>query len=106
MKILISESQFNRIINELSLSHQDGYALIDGKPYKIKKGIFTVNVDKLILNKDGSATLIWSAPGYKNKNELISRDTVDKIVNALITNKQKIYTITTKMGDVDIVQKN
>lgn len=86
MKILISESQFKRIINELSLGQQDGYALIDGKPYKIKKSLITVNVDNLTQNKDGSASLSWSVSfPKKSGNETIPPNSVNKIVQDIKT---------------------
>lgn len=102
MKILISELQFKRIINELSLGHKDGYALIDGKPYKIKKSIITVNVDKLTQNKDGSASLSWSAVG-KSGNETISPNSVNQIIRDI--EKYGKSEMDTKMGKVNIIPK-
>lgn len=102
MKILISELQFKRIINEISLGHQDGYALIDGKPYKIKKSFITVNVNNLTQNKDGSASLSWSAVG-KSGNETIPPNSVNKIVQDIKTKGES--EMPTKMGTVNIIPK-
>jgi hypothetical protein len=102
MKILISESQFKRIINETSLGHQNGYALIDGKPYKIKKSFITVNVDNLTQNKDGGASLSWSAVG-KSGNETIPPNSVNKIIQDIKTKGES--EMSTKMGTVNIIPK-
>jgi len=103
MKIKLTDSQYNTLLIELTLGHKDGYALIDNKPYKIKKGIITVNVKDLRKNKDDSASLSWSALG-KSGNELISKDVVKKIVDDIYDKKEDIE-IPTKMGNVNLVPK-
>lgn len=102
MKILISETQLKRILSELTLGHQDGYALIDNKPYKIKKSFITVNVNNLTQNKDGSASLSWSAVG-KSGDETISSNSINKIMQDIKTKGSS--EIPTKMGNVNIVPK-
>jgi hypothetical protein len=102
MKIKLTETQIKRLINELTLGHQDGYALIDNKPYKIKKSFITVNVNNLTQNKDGSASLSWSAVG-KSGNEIISKNSVDKVVQDIKT--KGTSEIPTKMGNVSVVPK-
>ncbi len=102
MKIKLTETQIKRLINELTLGHQDGYALIDNKPYKIKKSFITVDVKNLTQNKDGSASLSWSAVG-KSGNELIPKNSVDKIVQDIKTKGES--EMSTKMGTVNIIPK-
>ena len=102
MKILISELQLKRILSELTLGHQDGYALIDNKPYKIKKSFITVNVNNLTQNKDGSASLSWSAVG-KSGNETISPNSINKIIQDIKTKGES--EMSTKMGTVKIIPK-
>jgi hypothetical protein len=102
MKIKLTETQIKRLLNELTLGHEGGYAIIDNKEYKIKKGFITVNVKNLTQNKDGSASLSWSAVG-KSGNELISKNSVDKIVQDIKT--KGTSEISTKMGNVNIVPK-
>jgi hypothetical protein len=104
MKIKLTETQMRTLLNELTLGHENGYALIDGKPYKIKKSPITVNVDNLTQNKDGSASLSWSVSFLKKSgNELISKNSVDKIVNDIKTKGES--EMSTKMGTVNIIPK-
>lgn len=102
MIILLKESQLRKLINEVALGHQDGYALIDNKPYKIKKSFITVNVNNLTQNKDGSASLSWSAVG-KSGNETIPVNSVNKIIQDIKTKGES--EMPTKMGNVSIVPK-
>jgi hypothetical protein len=102
MKIKLTETQMRTLLNELTLGHQNGYALIDGKPYKIKKSIITVKVDNLTQNKDGGASLSWSAVGQSG-NETIPPDSVNKIIQDIKTKGES--EISTKMGTVNIIPK-
>jgi len=103
MKIKLTETQIKRLLNELTLGHQDGYALIDNKPYTIKKGLITVKVNNLAQNKDGGASLSWSAFGQKG-NETILKNSVDKIVQDIKTKGES--EMSTKLGTVKIIPKN
>jgi len=103
MKIKLTESQYNRLLIELTLGHKDGYALIDNKPYKIKKGIIRVNVDNLAQNKDGGASLSWSAFGQSG-NETILPDSVNKIIQDIKT-KGESEMLTKKNGIISIIPK-
>jgi len=102
MKIKLTETQIKRLLNELTLGHQDGYAIIDNKEYKIKKGFITVNVKNLTQNKDGSASLSWSAVG-KSGDEIISSNSINKIIQDIKTKGSS--EMPTKMGNVNIVPK-
>jgi len=102
MKIKLTETQMRTLLNELTLGQENGYALIDNKPYKIKKSFITVNVDNLTQNKDGSASLSWSA-AFKSGNEHIPKNSIDKVVQDIKT--KGTSEIPTKMGNVSVVPK-
>jgi hypothetical protein len=90
------------MINEITIGHKNGYALIDNKPYKLKKGFITIDVENLALNKDGSASLSWDA-GLAGKGvETIPKESVTKIYNDITTKGSSVMSTKDK-GDISIV---
>ena len=70
-----------------NLKATNGLLSIDGKRYKLVKETFlkniTITIHNVIVDKDGSVSLDASAMGLPRQTNIVGKDNIDKVIEAV-----------------------